>query len=177
MSAAYTTDRVTSQPAAHAPTPAPTALGKRGAYESRPDIEATWNKQMRESVDSNVSSSVAQIERKLRNGQFRKETKKLADGRYFTFIVPGATRSTYPFSEGIKLAGYTEYSKRLGINCISAWGRLANDVEQERFEARIPRPHPSGRGYVYMGVHYPEGDGWGPRGQFGPKYGSNFTGD
>lgn len=177
MSAAYGTNHRPIQPPAHTADTAPTALGKRSADNDRPEIEATWNKQMREGVDSNVSSSVAQVERKLRNGQFRKETKKLADGRYFTFVVPGATRSTYPFSEGIKAAGYTEYSKRLGINCISAWGRLANDVEQERFEARIPRPHPSGQGYVWMGTHYPEGDGWGPRGQFGPKYGSNFTGD
>lgn len=179
MSAAYATDRGTSQPAAHAPIPAPTPLGKRGAYEDRLDIDEAWAKQVREeeAIHPDPTKSISQIERKLLNGQFRKETKKLADGRYYTFVVPGKTRSTYPFSEGIKMAGYTEYSKKLGIHCISAWGRPATDVEQERYETRIPRPHPSGRGFVYMGTHFPEGDAWGPRGQFGPKYGSNFTGD
>ena len=163
--------------AAYGTEPAPATLGKRGAYEYRPEVENACVKQMREEVDAKVTSSVAQIQIKLRNGQLRKETKKLADGRYFTFIIPGTIRSTYPFSEGIRLAGYTEYSKKLGIHCISAWGRLATDIEQERYEARVPRPHPSGRGYVYFGTHYPEGNSWGPSGQFGPRYGSNFTGD
>lgn len=117
------------------------------------------------------------VEYKIQNGQFRKQTKRAENGKLYTFVVPGRTRSTYPDSEAIKCAGYTEYSKKLGIHCISAWGRPATEFEKERFEMQIPRPHHSGKGFVYMQTHYPEGDAYGPRGPFGPPYGSNFTGD
>ena len=159
--------------------PVPTLCGKRGAEEEEEHNKTrdltTTVKCQRDGGD--IAFYISQIESKLHSGQFRKETKATIDGGLYTFIVPGMTRSTYPFSSSIRLAGYTEYSKKLGVHCISAWGRPATELEKEVHEARTPRAHPSGVGYVYMGVHYLKGDAWGPRGQFGPRYGSSFVGD
>lgn len=147
-------------------------LGKR---EREVDVESPAEKAARVHRDR-VQDALDVVETELIIGGFKKDVQKhYASNTFYTFVVPGRIRSTYDEQDNIKLCGYNIFSKSLGFS-FSAWGRKATDKEVDDWRKAQPVADPRG-GYTHKGVHYPAGNCWGPRGFFGPRYGSNFTGD
>ena len=117
------------------------------------------------------------VETELLTGGYKKGVfVSPIDKKSYTFVMPGRIRSTFDDQHYIKLCGYNRYSKSLGLETISAWGRLSTEDEIKRHKNTYAVPDPNG-GYNYMGCHYPQGNHWGPRGFCGPRWGSNWTGD
>lgn len=99
------------------------------------------------------------------------------NSKLYVFVVADKARSTYPHQDVLQADGYPIFSKSIGIDEIAGWGRLATEEETKVWEEGQPKPNPNGKGMIWRGKTYPEGNSWGPRGYFGPKWGSNFCGD